>query len=135
MESIWWYLMVWTLLYQSTWAVETQTRTGWEMERLGRELLESAREADLLEWIRGGPKENSWVPGTGFWGVQDESTHQGWAKLARYQVRVACCKDRSGGYGWVWGSTHICSPCRHGCPSSPGLFSSLSSLLLPCCPT
>ncbi|KAJ9695036.1 hypothetical protein PVL29_010501 [Vitis rotundifolia] len=66
MESIWWYLMVWTLLYQSTWAVETQTRPGWEMERLGRELLESAREADLMEWIRGVRRRIHEYPELGF---------------------------------------------------------------------
>lgn len=53
MELIWWCLMVWTLLPRDTWAVETRTRPGPEMEGLGRELLGSARETQFFEWMTG----------------------------------------------------------------------------------
>lgn len=53
--------MLWTLLHQSTWAVENQDRPTW-----GLELLESAKEAELFEWMRGIRRRIHEYPELGF---------------------------------------------------------------------
>ncbi|KAJ9695030.1 hypothetical protein PVL29_010500 [Vitis rotundifolia] len=65
MELMWWWLMLlWPLLCRDARALGTGS--GLEMEGLSRELLESAREREFFEWMRGVRRKIHQYPELGF---------------------------------------------------------------------